>query len=102
MKNASTDLLGVDIGGTNVKIGVIDSEYNVKEFIKFKTEKDDVDAMLGSICGVIRDLAFSALAKKSSIYLRCSSVGDSGSLKPSVMLYRGVTIHSGLERISKK
>ena len=57
MKNASTDLLGVDIGGTNVKIGVIDSEYNVKEFIKFKTEKDDVDAMLGSICGVIRDLS---------------------------------------------
>ena len=46
MKNASTDLLGVDIGGTNVKIGVIDSEYNVKEFIKFKTEKDDVDMFI--------------------------------------------------------
>ncbi len=56
MKNMCTDLLGVDIGGTNIKIGVIDGSYNVKDFIKFKTEKDDVDAMLSSICDVICDL----------------------------------------------
>ena len=56
MKNASTDSIGVDIGGTNIKIGVIGENYDVKEYIKFKTNKNDVDAMLGSVCDVVNSL----------------------------------------------
>lgn len=48
-----SDFIGVDIGGTNVKIGVLSSDYKVKEYIKFKTNKTDIYAMLDEICDVI-------------------------------------------------
>ncbi len=49
-------LIGVDIGGTNVKIGVIDENYNVIEYIKFKTNKHDIDAMLSDVCVTVNTL----------------------------------------------
>ncbi|MDD4124589.1 MAG: ROK family protein [Eubacteriales bacterium] len=51
------NLIGVDIGGTNVDIGVVSEDYKVLEYTKFKTNKASVSAMLGDICNTIIPLA---------------------------------------------
>ena len=74
MKNTNTDLLGVDIGGTNIKIGVIGAGYEVKEYVKFKTNKDDVDSMLQSIANVVNGL-------KSKYNFEYIGVGSPGRIE---------------------
>ncbi len=47
------NIIGVDIGGTNVDIGVVSEDYSVLEYVKFKTNRSSADAMLGDICNTL-------------------------------------------------
>lgn len=50
-------ILGVDIGGTNIKFGVVDSEYNIIEKMKIPTAKDGrAETIIEDIVDVIQNL----------------------------------------------
>ncbi|MBE7040640.1 MAG: ROK family protein [Ruminococcaceae bacterium] len=50
-------ILGVDIGGTNIKFGVVDEEYNIIEKLKIPTAKDGrAETIIEDIVAVIQNL----------------------------------------------
>lgn len=50
-------ILGIDIGGTNVKLGVCDENFKIYEKYSIKTKKDDGDiAFVLSICKKINEI----------------------------------------------
>ncbi|NLN55038.1 MAG: ROK family protein [Clostridiales bacterium] len=51
------NIIGVDIGGTNVDMGVVREDYEVIEYTRFKTKKDSVSKLLEDICSVVIPLA---------------------------------------------
>lgn len=56
-KQDKSIILGVDIGGTNIKFGVIDGDYNIIEALKIPTIKDNgAEAMIQDIIEVIQNL----------------------------------------------
>lgn len=50
-------ILGVDIGGTNIKFGVVDEEYNILEKLKIPTAKDGrAETIIENIVSVIQNI----------------------------------------------
>lgn len=50
-------ILGVDIGGTNIKFGVVDEEYNILEKLKIPTAKDgNAETIIEDIVSVIQNI----------------------------------------------
>ncbi|MGI6716752.1 MAG: ROK family protein [Eubacteriales bacterium] len=52
-----SNIIGVDIGGTNVDIGVVTENYEVLDYNRFKTTKDSVEALIDNICSTVIPLA---------------------------------------------
>ncbi len=49
-------VIGVDIGGTNIDIGVVDKSFTVHSHTRFKTDKTSPQKMLGDICSSVSRL----------------------------------------------
>ena len=49
--------LGFDIGGTSVKYGIVDENYNIIEKASFATEKESDIKLLDDICNVVDELS---------------------------------------------
>lgn len=51
------NVVGIDIGGTNIDIGVVGKNYAVYEHIKLKTDPQKVDVFVDKICDAAASLA---------------------------------------------
>lgn len=71
--------IGIDIGGTNISIGIVDEEYNIIEKDRIKT---NIPRKETEICDDIADLIFATL-DKSGININnigCIGIGSPGSV----------------------
>jgi len=48
--------LGIDIGGTSIKAGLVDQSGRVLEFLRTPTIKDDLNAFVASLVNLVREL----------------------------------------------
>lgn len=49
--------LGFDIGGTSVKYGIVDDDFNIIEKSSFPTDKDSDIKLLDMVCDVVKELS---------------------------------------------
>ena len=49
--------LGIDIGGTAVKYGIIDENFNIIEKASFPTKKDSDSELLNDICSAVNSFS---------------------------------------------
>ena len=48
--------VGIDVGGTNTRVALINEEYKILERIKFSTDSKDPEVTLQKICEIIKGL----------------------------------------------
>jgi predicted NBD/HSP70 family sugar kinase len=73
--------IGIDLGGTNIRIGIIDQLGRVLGVHHFKTPEESIEALLSNIDSwIAKSLKDLGIARKN---LKCISIGIPGVVNPS-------------------
>jgi len=78
-------ILGIDIGGTNIKLGVVDANYNVVRKVSIETPKQKDDK------GMIYEIISTAKTIYDEIPFKCIGIGSPGEID----VKNGICISAG-------
>ncbi len=88
--------LGVDIGGTNIRLGLVDEEYQMTQFIRQSSQELLGENSIESLIQIVRDyLAASGCAEQ----VAAVSVGIPGTVDKDHSFVHGVTYLHGLQGV---
>ncbi|MBR0374303.1 MAG: allose kinase [Mogibacterium sp.] len=67
-------VMGIDIGGTNFRMGLVDEDYNMEQFVHHKTKKTFQGDAMGNFTAIVKDY----LAANSSYDVALIAIGVPG------------------------